>query len=1169
MVYITFRKVRNKSLIFLLAIVFLFSTLISVIPVPVKAAADDPVVTEETSLPMDETQAAQVEQLGLSSEQPSRVSPSGKEIDKNANPLGPNTLVLNRTFQLGLTYQSAGQDKTMVYTNPIGKIKIDRFLNSVASGYSTTSNTFNVFNKVVVPVDIDGNGKQETATIGITLGRNGYKLQLFINDYNTLVNTSKVNVPTSSSIYTIADLGNDSGNFTYNNTSLKGTSGDINHDGIDEIVISTGNRVYICKANMSSSQILSSKTDYVAKISDIKALDSNGDGFPELLVTQDPSGFRDGTHLIIYKEADLSKEAFNLKLSVTGNYFFNASVDMGNLLGDGDKTIVIGGFTSLGAGISYIKYHPETESYDTVLPKIYTMITDSETSFKAVKGTYDIKCVSLATPVPGTPEYVTMGGYLFKYDPLNDIFNRIAITTSTEDSDDVSTNKANVAEDNITNVNHDKDETNILQVLTGNFDGNAEGKEQIILLHYNKWYKKEIVYITQCYMNSDGTITANLEQMWKKEDDNAYIFPNICAVDVVNHGTKLEFEPDKSSFVYSNPVITAVLGASPFYKEFENDYTFLGNVETNYGSGTEEESSESNGVTANVGVSFGFEQGFGVFGVELFRLSFEVEVNNSFAWSWSNSKSISKNISYTNYNSNDAVVLTIIPYDVYVYKATAWNSKTQKYETGEIVMNVPYSPLTTIMTIDDYNKAAKNIPNAPIVGSDVLDHTVGDPRTYPRTSAGLSNVSGMDVLMAASDEASSFTGSGIGDSSIEQSITTSDTTGKSFDYALSVDTSFNVNVGGVTVGASIGVGYTHNATISSTQSTTRSGSVASVPSTYSQYQFSWALVAYNYDLTAGSAKQRCTVVNYICKPVGSEYPPKVPANFKVSSQDLTQNSLRWDIAGGASGYNVLRSTSENGTYSVIATLSGLNTNVYSDTTIEKNQAYYYMIRSFNSKLAIPTEAIKVPNLYVTDIKVSTQPKLSYNEYDTLDLSAFIVSLVLSNSTTKQVAYADFEKYDLTTSMKNGIELEAANTGTPITVKYTVANISANTNNLTIKANSIYPIAITVKFTVGSTANAAVLAPNVALSANVSMENTTAVSKQAMVILALYNEKGTMVQYSAQTKTIAANSTATCTNKVNLPSTINGYTAKVFLWDGTSLLTSNLTPLSDVIQIPKS
>ncbi len=1187
------RPVFRRISLVLLIIVFFTAATSDFYTTPVNAqeekavtsfSTDDPIAEAsiKNSLPTNPTQSKQVELLGLSTDQPSRTALSGEEVDKNKNPLGPDTLVLNRTYQLAYTYEANNKDQLNVYNNPIGADRISINKNRISSNTSANSGKLDALHKNIIAVDTDGDGTQEVANIAYEYipSSKVYSLVLYISDFNNLTGNGE---PTTSEFYSIS-LSKDYPNndLTFANDAIKSTSGDFDQDGIDEIAIATGSSVFLCKATMSSYKVISS-AKYSSSVGDIKALDTDKDGFPELLITKNSSDHEAAT-LMIHNGTKLSSPDYSIELALGDTTFTTATVDVGDLLGDGDNTIVIGGNSKVKKGksttviglITYIKYHPETNSYDEALTKIYSMLSDSKTSFKAVRSNFDVKCVSLATPVPGTPEAVILGGYIFNYDQVNDAFKRLTINTysnnSTKDfalgvSGPMPGNSSKKAEDNITNVNYDSDETYILETLVGNFDGNSSGKEQIIMLHYNNWYDKKLVYITQCFMKDDKTITSNLNQVSQITKSNAYTYPSISAVDVYNHGTKLKFLSDRSSFVYSQPVVTAVLGASPYYKELEDITVGLGNVNTTYGTGSESETSSTNGVSVSAGVSFGYENSVSIFGIELFRYSFEASVESSLSSGWSNASSVSKEISYTNYYADDAVIFTVVPYDAYVYEATVWNSETKKYETGEVLMQIPYTPMTTMMTVEDYNKAVETIPNAPIITPDVLDHTIGDPRSYPRSSKGLSNVSNQDVLMVASKDEDAFQLCGTGNGYTEQSITKASMKGKSFHFEETIELSYRVGVGGFTAGTSTGVGHSNSLSITSSASTTRSGCVANVPSSYSQYQFSWALVAYHYNLKAGDSYQECMVISYICKPIRDDYPPKVPSNLKVSSQDLNSIKLRWDPAEGVAGYSILRSTTMDGPYTIVSSVDGKNTTTFNDTTIGRNQDYYYQIKAFNSKLARPTESLAVSSLYVTDMQIKTQPKLSYSEYDSLDLSALVVALVLNNDTTANVSYPDFEKYNISTSLNHGIELDAANTGIPITVKYLPNNVSTNTKGLSIKAYNPYPIELTVHFIVGSTEDAIALVPGKQLKAAITMENTTTSNLAAVVTLALYDNKGTMVQYAVTAKTVAANKSTDCSNTLTLPSNVDGYTAKVFVWDGTSLSSSSLIPLAEVIQIP--
>lgn len=72
----------------LLAFIFLSGALL--VGMPVTASAAETVT--EGGLPSDPTQSDQAEALGLPTDQPSRISPSGDEVDKSESPFGPSNL---------------------------------------------------------------------------------------------------------------------------------------------------------------------------------------------------------------------------------------------------------------------------------------------------------------------------------------------------------------------------------------------------------------------------------------------------------------------------------------------------------------------------------------------------------------------------------------------------------------------------------------------------------------------------------------------------------------------------------------------------------------------------------------------------------------------------------------------------------------------------------------------------------------------------------------------------------------------------------------------------------------------------------------------------------------------------------------------------------------------
>lgn len=1158
-----------------------------------------PPVTEGNGLESDETQAEQAAKLGLPVDQPSRVSPSGKEIDKKANPLGSDLVVTNRIYQMA--YSTIYNES--VYSKPAKPGEKINLSDNVIGSSPVKNQDFD-FNRVLAAADVNGDGKQELVTAGTIFDQGKPDLKLFVADYSDLEEyetklygaTIKHKRPKSSDMYTVSQSEGYPGGVGYANTSFKMTAVDFDGDGKDEIAIAAGKKVWICRADMTSFQVLSSK-EYGGEIMDIEGKDADGDGIGELLVAKKAEGnIARVPQLLIFESADLASPAHTIPLIFTQTSTFtwtdnlnqampmnDVSVDVGDIFGDGIKRIVIAytnGPIKMAASISF---DPTTESF-IASEKIYGLVTTSDDiyAFYKVQTIPDVKCVALTAPVPGEPISLVLGGVIFKYNKSTDVFDRKPVDVWTEDSDNVNLNSQTTCRGNITNVNatNDSDKAWIIDTIVGNFDGNKEGKEQILMLHYNKWYSKEIVHITQCYYTDptddkiEGQIKADLTEKWRSgKSDDPYNFAKICPVDVKNTGIALKFDSTRSKFMFSNPIVSAVLAVSPFYEELADISGGLDQASTVYGTGTERTDTTSNGVSANVGVTFGFEQGFSVLGVQILQIEFEAQVTNSFSYNWSSGKSIEKTSSFTNLFSEHAVVVTVVPQDLYYYTAYFYDEKGN-YQEEDVVVQIPYAPMTTVKPLSKYNQAAAQIPNAPIIGPEVLagldangnpkSVTIGDPRTYPRTAKGLSNVSGQDTIYVGKTEDSSFDLCGTGDSAGEQSLTSTSFSEKEFEYKLSYQANYNVAVFGVSMGITYGGEYTRATAQTDSEFTTRMGTVSSVPEQYNQYEFQWALAVYKYDLKAGDTTQQCEVINYVVKPVG-EYPPKMPKNFVLDSRGMDSNILKWDAADGAAGYTLYKSEAEEGPYTSLKSLTGKNTVTFTDIEAGMDKTYYYTIVANSTKNTREAGPVKAEGISITGIVVKTQPKLVYNEDEGLDLSALEITLTTSKGTTLDMGYGNFGS-DITTSLADGVALTTEYSGKPVTLSYGTGGLTANTRNLTINARSPYDFTISVIFKIG-TQEVTSLQASKTLQAVTELTNTSESAQDVLVIMALYSDKGNMEMSDYVTVEVASAGKETVTPSLALPGNVSGYSVKVFVWDGTSYTATTLSPKSQTLRIP--
>lgn len=111
-----------------------------------------------------------------------------------------------------------------------------------------------------------------------------------------------------------------------------------------------------------------------------------------------------------------------------------------------------------------------------------------------------------------------------------------------------------------------------------------------------------------------------------------------------------------------------------------------------------------------------------------------------------------------------------------------------------------------------------------------------------------------------------------------------------------------------------------------------------------------------------------------------------------------------------------------------------------------------------------------------------------------------------------------------------------------------------------------------EFQVTTVFNTPSLVANQMLTAKVTATNISNVpysdKKDVLVIVGLYDSSGTMNNVSYISKGISYKGTEILSAGFKLPSDIKGCIVKAFMWDGVDLKSSNMTPISNVVQIPQ-
>lgn len=110
------------------------------------------------------------------------------------------------------------------------------------------------------------------------------------------------------------------------------------------------------------------------------------------------------------------------------------------------------------------------------------------------------------------------------------------------------------------------------------------------------------------------------------------------------------------------------------------------------------------------------------------------------------------------------------------------------------------------------------------------------------------------------------------------------------------------------------------------------------------------------------------LVNLIVNPAA----PASPAGLTATATNLGAN-LNWFAAARAASYNVKRSLTSGGPYTLAANVTATN---YADTGLNPGMTYYYVVSATNvtaeSANSVPTRAIPLPSLQATNLTVQVQ-----------------------------------------------------------------------------------------------------------------------------------------------------------------------------------------------------
>jgi hypothetical protein len=274
-----------------------------------------------------------------------------------------------------------------------------------------------------------------------------------------------------------------------------------------------------------------------------------------------------------------------------------------------------------------------------------------------------------------------------------------------------------------------------------------------------------------------------------------------------------------------------VLAAAPFYTG-KND----GNSQTSisFGSGTGVDNQSTIGLRTSTSIGYMSPDFFG-------EASFSWSLTVGYALDAISDSSVEVSQTETwTAGAEDAVVFQVIPFDVYYYTIM---SSPNAAEVGQpITLNVPRTIATYKVPVALYNAS---VLDGPIIGADILTHTVGDPSTYPKAnSCGADSVGGSfgKLPYLVNGQAWCYASQtalpvGVGTGSVGFAIEYETSSAKGVSQDISVDFATMADLGGITFGQSIGFHYGYTYTVDASNSYSFSGQVGDLPDATHSYRF--------------------------------------------------------------------------------------------------------------------------------------------------------------------------------------------------------------------------------------------------------------------------------------------------------------------------------------------
>lgn len=504
----------------------------------------------------------------------------------------------------------------------------------------------------------------------------------------------------------------------------------------------------------------------------------------------------------------------------------------------------------------------------------------------------------------------------------------------------------------------------IMEVVSGNFDGNPDGKEQVIFSYITKRQNYQ-QWSTRLFRVRAGDTNAFIINLGVLDTNATYPPVTVAAPDTDDDSVILKYNSQKApAYYFSDPQIVAVLQAAPYFGELENMIDEDPETSMTNSAGSSVGTQHAVEITASIYVGWhpGADIGIGALGAG-------ISGNEGGSGGWQHETELSQSVSVTYATSyEDSVILSSAPYVRYYYEQ--WCPDKKKWE--EAYIDVPLTPRTNMISVDMYDKIAEEAGWKSIRETALFGSVPGHPETYQKDLPGLA--AGSWNLTDFKSKKTDWQEVGKGSGSIAQTMTHERFSGHGATWGAFIDGSIEIRLI-AEVGLQAGISYTGGVLFGAYKGTEYSGTVPNLPASQAaNYNFDWQFGTYFVDLFGGGDKDLTTylhttdqdkVEDYVtknnldCMVIGYKVRnvkrlPSPPDDLTVESTDKNSVTLAWSKVDGAQRYDI--AAVSGGNYNVIGTVDAADEETFSftDTSLLPSTVYQYAVRAYKDVEKLPS-----------------------------------------------------------------------------------------------------------------------------------------------------------------------------------------------------------------------